>query len=354
MLVAILLSMTVTVTQLPIPFAAPVEQPSAVAVITTAGGVIRPRRTFTAEHRQRIGEANRKRIVRDETRLKQSASLKTYLAAHPEAITSRQETMKANWMDATYRDRILASRALKPHPMLGKHHAPEAREKMSAGQRGKPLSPARLAHWRKVIAANRGRHYHQSNPCSPEIRKRMGEARRGVRNASFGRPPTEAQRKANEAKRGKKLHLSLAQRERRSSIALSRWQDPDCRRRIMASQLRGPQHPNWRDGASHKPYPSGWTETLRRSIRERDHHACQLCGKPQSNKAHDVHHIDYVKSHYTSANLITLCHRCHAKTNIGERALWVSIFSLIQEERGIGMTAESEVRKEETKQMEVE
>jgi len=40
-----------------------------------------------------------------------------------------------------------------------------------------------------------------------------------------------------------------------------------------------------------------WTETLRRSIRERDGYICQMpgCNKQQGDKAFDVHHIDYNK-----------------------------------------------------------
>ena len=71
----------------------------------------------------------------------------------------------------------------------------------------------------------------------------------------------------------------------------------------------------WKGGISFKPYALDWTETLKRSIRERDHYICQLCEELQSDRAFDVHHIDYNKNNSNSDNLITLCHKCHLKTN---------------------------------------
>lgn len=41
----------------------------------------------------------------------------------------------------------------------------------------------------------------------------------------------------------------------------------------------GENHPNWKGGITHLPYSVDWTETLRRSIRERDHYICQLCNQ---------------------------------------------------------------------------
>jgi len=71
----------------------------------------------------------------------------------------------------------------------------------------------------------------------------------------------------------------------------------------------------WDGGKSFEPYSTDWTETLRRSIRERDGYVCAECGKPQGDIAHDVHHIDYNKQNCNPDNLITLCKSCHMKTN---------------------------------------
>ncbi len=75
-----------------------------------------------------------------------------------------------------------------------------------------------------------------------------------------------------------------------------------------------------------EPYSVDWTKTLRRSIRERDNYVCQLCGKLQSDKAFDVHHIDYDKKNCNPMNLVTLCRKCHIKTNFN-RNRWIQYFN---------------------------
>ena len=84
----------------------------------------------------------------------------------------------------------------------------------------------------------------------------------------------------------------------------------------------GKEHLNWQGGKSFEPYTLDWTETLKRSIRERDHYTCQVCGK---EPAIHIHHIDYDKKNCNPINLITLCRSCHAKTNF-DRNYWIKLF----------------------------
>ena len=88
----------------------------------------------------------------------------------------------------------------------------------------------------------------------------------------------------------------------------------------------GSKHPNWRGGISNNPYSLDWTQTFKRSIRERDNYTCQLCGKLQGDLAFCVHHIDYDKLNGNPDNLITLCHKCHIKTNFN-RGYWKRILT---------------------------
>jgi 5-methylcytosine-specific restriction endonuclease McrA len=90
-------------------------------------------------------------------------------------------------------------------------------------------------------------------------------------------------------------------------------------------------HNFWQGGISYEPYSVDWTNTLRRSIRERDKYICRLCKKPQEEIAHDVHHIDYDKKNCDPNNLITLCHNCHIKTNY-KRDYWEYYFKKFIEE----------------------
>lgn len=79
------------------------------------------------------------------------------------------------------------------------------------------------------------------------------------------------------------------------------------------------EHPNWKGGISFEDYDLNFNDKLKRLIRERDNYTCQLCLSPQYDIAFDVHHIDYNKKNSIIDNLITLCHRCHTKTNGNRR-----------------------------------
>ena len=102
----------------------------------------------------------------------------------------------------------------------------------------------------------------------------------------------------------------------------------------ISKAQQGEKGPNWRGGISNNPYSVDWRETLRRSIRERDNYICQLCSKQQGDKALSVHHIDYNKKNSNPENLITLCKRCHNKTNYN-RKYWSEYFQNINNKRKI-------------------
>jgi len=89
--------------------------------------------------------------------------------------------------------------------------------------------------------------------------------------------------------------------------------------------IKGENHYNWKGGTSREPYSIDWRNTLKRSIRERDKYTCQLCGKQQEDIAFCVHHIDYDKKNCSPDNLITLCYKCHSKTN-HNREYWIKYF----------------------------
>ncbi len=84
---------------------------------------------------------------------------------------------------------------------------------------------------------------------------------------------------------------------------------------------KGEKNYFWEGGITNNPYSIDWTETLKRSIRERDNYICQLC----SQYGNVVHHIDYDKKNSNPTNLITLCKKCHIKTNFN-RNYWLNYF----------------------------
>jgi 5-methylcytosine-specific restriction endonuclease McrA len=97
----------------------------------------------------------------------------------------------------------------------------------------------------------------------------------------------------------------------------------------VKEKLSGSNSVHWLGGIASKPYSTDWTKTLRRSIRERDNYTCQVCGKQEEERTHDVHHIDYDKNNSNIKNLITLCNICHAKTN-HNREKWIEFFDILE------------------------
>lgn len=93
--------------------------------------------------------------------------------------------------------------------------------------------------------------------------------------------------------------------------------------------FQGEEHWNWQGGKSFEPYPLGWNKTFKEQIRFRDGYKCQICGcsEVENGKKLSVHHKDYNKSNIDIDNLISLCHKCHIKTNY-RREFWLQKFKV--------------------------
>ena len=97
----------------------------------------------------------------------------------------------------------------------------------------------------------------------------------------------------------------------------------EWKRKLSIAQT-GKNGSNWQGGISFEPYPIIWTRSLKKAIKQRDGHLCQLC----FNKGIAVHHIDYIKKNCFLDNLITLCLSCNAKVNFN-RDHWMEYFMKI-------------------------
>jgi len=159
-----------------------------------------------------------------------------------------------------------------PNCGFQKGHSPyltqDTRKKMSEAHKGKKRAPF-SEETRKKMSKNHSHHW-LGKRYSPEHRKNMSESHKG-KHTGF----------------------------------LCNW---------------------WKGGISCEPYTTDWTIELRRAIRERDHYICRLCGNQQGDTAFDVHHIDYDKKNCCPENLITLCRKCHIKTN-SHRDYWLKFFN---------------------------
>ncbi len=89
---------------------------------------------------------------------------------------------------------------------------------------------------------------------------------------------------------------------------------------------------NWRGGIAFEPYSEEFNSVLKATVRTRDSHQCQLCEMSEAQHWLEhfslllVHHIDYNKQNSDISNLITLCKKCHGKTN-GSREYYTQMLS---------------------------
>ena len=183
--------------------------------------------------------------------------------------------------------------------MFGKHHSEETKRKMGKYRKGKI-----------------GIYHH-----SEETKRKLSELNKGKHHTE------EAKRKVSEANKGKKPWLGKHHSEEtKIKLSISHKNPSEETRKKMSEAKKGEKSYMWKGGISYEPYTIDWRESLKRSIRERDHYTCQLCGKLQSNIIFHIHHIDYNKKNCNPNNLITLCLNCHSKTNVN-RDEWEDILT---------------------------
>jgi len=97
-----------------------------------------------------------------------------------------------------------------------------------------------------------------------------------------------------------------------------------CADIFHSDRMIGKGNPNWLGGIGKLPWGYEFTDKLKAKIKKRDGYQCRVCGKKDVVLA--VHHIDYDKHNNKRNNLITLCERCHGKTNYN-REKWTKELS---------------------------
>lgn len=149
---------------------------------------------------------------------------------------------------------------------------------------------------------------------SEETKRKIGEAMKGKKHPMFGKHHSaEARKKIKEARRKQGNNVW---NKGKKGLQIGYWKgkslSENAKEKMRKAKLglfEGEKHWNWQGGKSFEPYPVDWTETLKRSIRERDNYICQLC----SQYGNTIHHIDGNKENCNPINLITLCKSCHTK-----------------------------------------
>ena len=157
-------------------------------------------------------------------------------------------------------------------------------------------------------------------PVSPETREKIRRSRLGSKASA------ETRAKIGQAQRGRKHSPESIEKTRQAHIG--KPLSPETRAKISKSHIgkcAGEKSHLWRGGTGDERHSVGFTETLKRQIRERDGFSCFICGAGENGKTHSVHHIDYDKTHHDPSNLVTLCVSCHSKTNL-RREAWIGYF----------------------------
>ena len=123
----------------------------------------------------------------------------------------------------------------------------------------------------------------------------------------------ETKKKLSEIKKGKKFSLE--------------------HRRNLGKKRKGKNHYNWQGGKSFEPYGTEFDNYLKEFIKTRDGYRCQECFKHESElfskkgkpRKLACHHINYLKKDNQNENIISLCPKCHGKTNF-KRKDWTKYF----------------------------
>lgn len=157
---------------------------------------------------------------------------------------------------------------------------------------------------------------------SEDIKRKISETKKakGQRPSFFannkGRKFSEDwKRKIGESNKGKNLGRKFSEEHCKN---LSEAHKGKC---------KGKLNPNWNGGKSFEPYGLEFNKDLREVIRNRDRRKCQVCEKTELEEKRklSVHHIDFNKHNNNPNNLITLCLKCHMKTNF-HRNYWINYF----------------------------
>ena len=213
-----------------------------------------------------------------------------------------------------HRKRISESLRGEKNPMYGKHHTKEWKEKVSKKLKGIPR-PEEVK--RKISEGRKGKY---SGKDSPMYGKHHSEeTKQKLREKAIGREFSE-EWKENISKGKKKFHKEHPDAQTGERNPMYGKHHTDEWKRNHSEMESGDKHWNWRGGVSFEPYGIEFNERLKRRIKERDNHQCQLCHN--EGVVLDVHHVDYCKTNNLELNLITICHSCHTKTSNSNRQYW--------------------------------
>lgn len=199
----------------------------------------------------------------------------------------------------------------KNNPMYGKKQTKETRQKISEKNTGKLLS-RNNPNFGKRDADHPAYGYKHSEEVRQILSEKAKERLKNLENNPFyGKKHSEDTKvKMRLASIGKKKSEEHRIKNSISHIGLQIGENNG----MYGVHRFGEESPNWQDGKSFEEYPPEFFDT-RESILERDNYQCQYPNCTHTSNILDCHHIDYDKKNNSPENLITLCRKCHTKTN---------------------------------------
>jgi hypothetical protein len=173
-------------------------------------------------------------------------------------------------------------------------------------------------HREKMSLLNRGRIVSQETRDKTSLTLK---GRPGRKHSDETKAKLSAKAKLRRHSVETRVKIGVSARGRKMPPRVSGWKTH------LAEVNKGSKNPRWLGGTSFGPYTSEFCKDLKREIRNRDNHECQLCGVPQekNHRALSIHHIDYDKLNCDSVNLVSLCRQCHTRTN-SNREYWKVFF----------------------------
>ncbi len=248
----------------------------------------------TKEHAKKIGDSNSGKTILEETRSKISESLKgkIHLGSFKKGFDARREKTQFK------KGHTFSQKALKKmsNSRLGRKawnrglKGKEYKKHFKSGMKGcftkGQVSPRKILEDKKVIKL------YKENYHPLEISKEIGCCKGAIYSIL------------------KRNHINLR------------------------GHPIGEKSPHWLGGKSFEPYDKTFNNRFKRAIRKRDNQICTICGihREKLKETLIVHHINYDKLLSIPQNCITLCRKCHSKTNYN-RKHWIKFFQNLLTEK---------------------
>jgi len=157
--------------------------------------------------------------------------------------------------------------------------------------------------------------------CGEEFKPTSSESQRFCSEECYGKNKNK-KKKVECEKCGKEVLKKKDRVEKRKNLYCSN----DCYYEDKKEKVIGENNSNWKGGSSYEEYPEKFNKKLKRQIRERDNHTCQMCGASEEyckdvfDRVLEVHHLDENKQNCDKQNLISVCRSCHGKLQNEELA----------------------------------